>query len=241
MPAAPALRQGAAAATRRSAPHLGQRARPAGLALRGLGAVGGRQPGGFRAAAGAARSEHAGRRRGGAGGPAAHDAGAGPPRRALLRPLCAARAPHRWVLSLAGGGVLCAGTEGAAGLAARLWAISWQPAKSRKGTLRARVRAGACLPHVPSLLPLRPNPRRLLSAGLLDYYLLGPLAKVAQTRFSSTDFTLRDRLGSGNYGQGEGGSRSGRLQWLASAPSRASQRSGGAFGAAARAWCPAQM
>lgn len=40
------------------------------------------------------------------------------------------------------------------------------------------------------------------TAGLLDFYVLAPLARVLQRRFSERDFTLRDRLGGGNYGQG---------------------------------------
>jgi len=39
-------------------------------------------------------------------------------------------------------------------------------------------------------------------AGLLDYYVTGPLARLLQRRFTETDFTLRERLGGGNYGQG---------------------------------------
>lgn len=31
----------------------------------------------------------------------------------------------------------------------------------------------------------------------------GPLARLLQRRFTEADFTLRDRLGGGNYGQGE--------------------------------------
>ncbi|KAI3427321.1 hypothetical protein D9Q98_010238 [Chlorella vulgaris] len=43
----------------------------------------------------------------------------------------------------------------------------------------------------------RPSP----VVGLLDFYVLAPLARVLQRRFSERDFTLRDRLGGGNYGQ----------------------------------------
>lgn len=47
--------------------------------------------------------------------------------------------------------------------------------------------------------PLHTSP-----AGLLDFYLLNPLARLLQRRFTERDFTLRDRLGGGNYGQGAG-------------------------------------
>ncbi|PRW05929.1 Serine threonine- kinase chloroplastic [Chlorella sorokiniana] len=43
----------------------------------------------------------------------------------------------------------------------------------------------------------RPSP----FIGLLDYYITGPLARLLQRRFTEADFTLRDRLGGGNYGQ----------------------------------------
>lgn len=43
----------------------------------------------------------------------------------------------------------------------------------------------------------RPSP--LVAA--LDYYVLRPLSKLAGAKFSENDFTLRDRLGNGNYGQ----------------------------------------
>jgi hypothetical protein len=46
------------------------------------------------------------------------------------------------------------------------------------------------------------EPTNTLSAGLIDFYLLNPLARALQRRFSESDFTLRDRLGGGNYGQG---------------------------------------
>ncbi|RMZ53509.1 hypothetical protein APUTEX25_003331, partial [Auxenochlorella protothecoides] len=38
--------------------------------------------------------------------------------------------------------------------------------------------------------------------GLLDFYVSTPLARLTQQRFTEDDFTLRDRLGGGNYGQG---------------------------------------
>ncbi|KAL6774629.1 STL1 [Auxenochlorella protothecoides x Auxenochlorella symbiontica] len=37
--------------------------------------------------------------------------------------------------------------------------------------------------------------------GLLDFYVSTPLARLTQQRFTEDDFTLRDRLGGGNYGQ----------------------------------------
>ncbi|PSC67765.1 putative ubiquitin conjugation factor E4 [Micractinium conductrix] len=43
----------------------------------------------------------------------------------------------------------------------------------------------------------RPSP----FVGLLDFYLLNPVARLLQRRFTEADFTLRDRLGGGNYGQ----------------------------------------
>ncbi|KAL4426222.1 hypothetical protein ABPG77_009837 [Micractinium sp. CCAP 211/92] len=43
----------------------------------------------------------------------------------------------------------------------------------------------------------RPSP----VVGLLDFYLLNPLSRLLQRRFTESDFTLRDRLGGGNYGQ----------------------------------------
>ena len=46
---------------------------------------------------------------------------------------------------------------------------------------------------------------------MLDFYLLNPLAKLLQRRFTESDFTLRDRLGGGNYGQGARGAASGCL------------------------------
>jgi hypothetical protein len=41
------------------------------------------------------------------------------------------------------------------------------------------------------------------AAGLLDFYLVEPLSKALGPKYSERSFTLRDRLGSGNYGQGE--------------------------------------
>ena len=43
----------------------------------------------------------------------------------------------------------------------------------------------------------RPSP--LVAA--FDYYVLRPLSKLTGAKFSENDFTLRDRLGNGNYGQ----------------------------------------
>lgn len=47
------------------------------------------------------------------------------------------------------------------------------------------------------LLLTRPAP----ISGILDFYLINPLVKFLRTKFTSADFTLRDRLGNGNYGQ----------------------------------------
>jgi hypothetical protein len=44
----------------------------------------------------------------------------------------------------------------------------------------------------------RPSPL----AAILDFYIFGPVSKLLGGRFSENDFTLRDRLGNGNYGQG---------------------------------------
>lgn len=43
----------------------------------------------------------------------------------------------------------------------------------------------------------RPSP----IAAILDFYLLRPLGSVLGSSYSETDFTLRDKLGNGNYGQ----------------------------------------
>lgn len=43
----------------------------------------------------------------------------------------------------------------------------------------------------------RPSP----FVGMVDFYVLNPLARATQRRFTESDFTLRDRLGGGNYGQ----------------------------------------
>lgn len=47
------------------------------------------------------------------------------------------------------------------------------------------------------LLFTRPGPL----PAILDFYLLNPLAKLVRGKFGGEDFTLRDRLGNGNYGQ----------------------------------------
>lgn len=44
----------------------------------------------------------------------------------------------------------------------------------------------------------RPSP----ISAVLDFYILAPLSKAISPTFSENDFTLRDRLGNGNYGQG---------------------------------------
>jgi hypothetical protein len=44
----------------------------------------------------------------------------------------------------------------------------------------------------------RPSP----ISAIIDYYILRPLSQLLGTTFSENDFTLRDRLGNGNYGQG---------------------------------------
>ena len=43
----------------------------------------------------------------------------------------------------------------------------------------------------------RPSP----IAALLDFYVLVPLSRTLRAKFDAGDFTLRDKLGSGNYGQ----------------------------------------
>ena len=43
----------------------------------------------------------------------------------------------------------------------------------------------------------RPSPL----VGILDFYILGPLVRVTRKQFNEQDFTLRNRLGNGNYGQ----------------------------------------
>lgn len=48
------------------------------------------------------------------------------------------------------------------------------------------------------ILFTRPSP----ISAILDYYLLGPVSRFVGPTFSENDFTLRDRLGNGNYGQG---------------------------------------
>lgn len=70
---------------------------------------------------------------------------------------------------------------------------------------------------VASLLSLKLNPPGLVRLGLLyyslftrpspvgailDFYLLGPVSALLGKKYSESDFTLRDRLGGGNYGQG---------------------------------------
>jgi len=47
------------------------------------------------------------------------------------------------------------------------------------------------------ILLLRPSP----FLGLLDFYVLVPFSKLIQRRYQVADLTLRDRLGSGNFGQ----------------------------------------
>lgn len=36
--------------------------------------------------------------------------------------------------------------------------------------------------------------------SILDYYIATPISALLETKFSSSDFALRDRLGGGNYG-----------------------------------------
>lgn len=43
----------------------------------------------------------------------------------------------------------------------------------------------------------RPSP----AIGMLDYYLVAPFSALLRKNYSERDFTLRDRLGGGNYGQ----------------------------------------
>lgn len=47
------------------------------------------------------------------------------------------------------------------------------------------------------ILLLRPSP----FLGVLDFYVLVPFSKLIQRRYQVADLTLRDRLGSGNFGQ----------------------------------------
>ena len=51
-------------------------------------------------------------------------------------------------------------------------------------------------PSAPRFPPLR------CCAGLLDFYVFSPLSRLLGPKFTEKDFTLRDRLGGGNYGQG---------------------------------------
>lgn len=44
----------------------------------------------------------------------------------------------------------------------------------------------------------RPSP----ISAIIDYYILRPVSQLTGATFSENDFTLRDRLGNGNYGQG---------------------------------------
>ena len=37
--------------------------------------------------------------------------------------------------------------------------------------------------------------------GMLDFYVLDPLSKLTERKWSVTDLTLRNQMGSGNYGQ----------------------------------------
>lgn len=39
--------------------------------------------------------------------------------------------------------------------------------------------------------------------NLLDFYVFGPLGSLTARRYTESDFTLRDRMGGGNYGQGK--------------------------------------
>ena len=49
------------------------------------------------------------------------------------------------------------------------------------------------------MLFARPSPL----VAIMDYYIWRPVSKLIAPRFSENDFTLRDRLGNGNYGQGK--------------------------------------
>jgi hypothetical protein len=60
-------------------------------------------------------------------------------------------------------------------------------------TLEGLARLGALY----YLVFARPSPL----SGLLDFYVLAPLAARLRPEFTEDDFTLRDRLGNGNYGQ----------------------------------------
>ena len=64
-------------------------------------------------------------------------------------------------------------------------------------TLHPTIEGGLRLVVIYYLLFARPSPL----VGALDYYVLRPLSKLTGAKFSENDFTIRDRLGNGNYGQ----------------------------------------
>lgn len=57
-------------------------------------------------------------------------------------------------------------------------------------------RMSLCVQALYYLLFTRPNP--LL--GILDFYLVGPLNDQTKNKWKSSDFTLREKLGGGNFG-----------------------------------------
>ena len=92
-------------------------------------------------------------------------------------------------------------------MASKLVALLPEPIQGGVGTLMGDVVGLATLhPTIEGVLRIgvlyyflfaRPSP--LVAA--LDYYVLRPLSKLTGAKFSENDFTLRDRLGNGNYGQ----------------------------------------
>lgn len=64
-------------------------------------------------------------------------------------------------------------------------------------TLHPTIEGSVRLAVLYYLLFARPSP----IVAVLDYYVLRPLSKLTGAKFSENDFTLRDRLGNGNYGQ----------------------------------------
>ena len=71
--------------------------------------------------------------------------------------------------------------------------MAWHPPVK---DVTPRLDLPARRPSAPRFPPLR------CSAGLLDFYVFSPLSRLLGPKFTERDFTLRDRLGGGNYGQG---------------------------------------
>ncbi len=65
-------------------------------------------------------------------------------------------------------------------------------------TLRPSPAGLARLTGLWYLLWTRPSPL----VGVLDFYVFNPVAALLSPSFNESSFTLRDRLGGGNYGQG---------------------------------------